>query len=149
MSGNTAGAYGRAPISSLGLRSTVVMLMSSLAVVALVLAAAASKPALSQAVSLVRVDVSVVGHAFRVSKLVGSNVTNEKNETIGKIDDILVDKQNVLFAVVQVGGFLGIGSRLVAVPYNTLQIADGGKKIQLPGASKDALNKLPEFRYLG
>jgi sporulation protein YlmC with PRC-barrel domain len=107
------------------------------------------KPALSQGVHLVKVDVSVVGHAYRASKLIGANVVNEKNESVGKIDDIIIDKNNVMFAVLQVGGFLGVGSRLVAVPYDSLKIAEGGKRIELPGASKDELNKLTEFKYLG
>jgi PRC-barrel domain len=54
---------------------------------------------------------------------------------------------NSLFAVLQVGGFLGIGGRLVAVPYNQLQVSEDGRKIVLPGASKDALKKLSEFKY--
>jgi hypothetical protein len=48
------------------------------------------------------------------------------------------------------GGFLGIGSRLVAVPYDSLTIDQKGSKIEkiaLPGASKDQLEKLTEFRY--
>ena len=47
-------------------------------------------------------------------------------------------------ATLQVGGFLGIGAHLVAVPYESLIIDDEGSKIQLPGASKDELRKLPE-----
>jgi hypothetical protein len=47
----------------------------------------------------------------------------------------------------QVGGFLGIGSRLVAVPYQALQISEAPTKILLPGASKEALKNLPEFKY--
>ena len=54
----------------------------------------------------------------------------------------------MLFTVIQVGGFLGLGGRLVAVPYKNLKVEDNGRKITLPGASKDALTKLPEFKYL-
>jgi hypothetical protein len=52
-----------------------------------------------------------------------------------------------LFTVLEVGGFLGIGSRLVAVPYDSLTIDESGNKIELPGASKDQLKQLAEFRY--
>jgi hypothetical protein len=52
-----------------------------------------------------------------------------------------------LFAILQVGGFLGIGAHLVAVPFKSLALDDSGSKITLPGASKDELKKLPEFRY--
>jgi len=59
----------------------------------------------------------------------------------------MVAGDRVLFAVLQIGGFLGIGSKLVAVPYNSLQITPGASKIVLPGASKSALERLPEFKY--
>jgi sporulation protein YlmC with PRC-barrel domain len=106
-----------------------------------------TRPALSQGVQLVKVDVAVVAKGYRASKLIGSSVTNEKNEKIGTLDDIIIGRDRVMFAILQVGGFLGIGSRLVAVPYESLQIDSAGKKIELPGASKDQLNKLTEFKY--
>jgi hypothetical protein len=53
----------------------------------------------------------------------------------------------VLFAVISVGGFLGINGRLVVVPYSTLKVDDQGHDVVLPGASKDALSKLPPFHY--
>jgi hypothetical protein len=53
----------------------------------------------------------------------------------------------VLFAIIQVGGFLGLGSRLIAVPYTSLQISDDGRRIVLPGATKQRLEQLPEFKY--
>lgn len=107
------------------------------------------KPLLSQAaVSLVRVDVAVVAKGYRASRLIGSNVDNDKNERVGKLDDIIIGQEDRnLFAVVQVGGFLGIGSRLVVIPYQSLKIEQDGAKIILPGATKDELNKLQEFNY--
>ena len=104
-------------------------------------------PAMSQGVALVKVDVSLLAKGYRASKLIGTRVTNDKNEKIGSLDDLVVDKNRVLFAVLQVGGFLGIGSRLVAVPAESLVINDAGRKIQLPGASKDQLKSLSEFKY--
>jgi sporulation protein YlmC with PRC-barrel domain len=96
---------------------------------------------------LLRVDVSVVAKGYRASKLLGSSVVNDKNEKIGSLDDIIIDRNQVMFAVLQVGGFLGLGGRLVAVPYKTLVINDEGKKIELPGATKEALRGLAEFKY--
>ena len=104
-------------------------------------------PAMSQGVALLKVDVSILAKGYRASKLIGTGVTNDKNEKIGSLDDLVVDKNRVLFAVLQVGGFLGIGSRLVAVPAESLVIDDAGRKIQLPGASKDQLKSLSEFKY--
>jgi hypothetical protein len=106
-----------------------------------------ARPVHSQGVQLVKVDVAVIAKGYRVSKLIGSGVTNDKNEKIGTIDDIVVSRDKLLFAVLQVGGFLGLGGRLVAVPYASLNIDETGKKIELPGASKDELRKLAEVQY--
>ena len=51
--------------------------------------------------------------------------------------------------MLQVGGFLGLGGRLVAVPYQSLVLDDTGDKIVLPGATEDQLKKLAEFEYGG
>jgi hypothetical protein len=112
------------------------------------LLAAPPRPAFSQAVELVVVDVKAVARGYRTSKLKGTNVTNDKNEKIGEIDDIIIGRDKVLFAILQVGGFLGVGARLVAVPFQSLVLDDTGRKIQLPGASREALQKLQEFKYL-
>jgi sporulation protein YlmC with PRC-barrel domain len=104
---------------------------------------------LSQGVRLIKVDVEVVAKGHRVSKLLGNSVTNEKNEKVGTLDDLIVDQDRTLFAVLQVGGFLGINARLVAVPYQSLVIDEAGKKIELPGASRDELRNLTEFKYRG
>jgi hypothetical protein len=107
-------------------------------------------PARAQtSVALVHVDVAVVGRGYRASKLIGSGVVNDKNEKIGTLDDVVVDRDRVLFAILQVGGFLGVGAHLVAMPYDALKIDDTGKRIELPGATKDELKKLPEFTYRG
>lgn len=110
----------------------------------------AAGPALPQAgVQLVKVDLSVVAKGYRMSKLIGSSVINDKNEKIGTVDDVIADKdkKQLSFAVLQVGGFLGVGGHLVAVPYDSLVIDDTGQKISLPGASKDELKKLSQFNY--
>ena len=109
-----------------------------------------SRPVLSQGVQIVRVDVAVVAKGYRVSKLIGTTVTNDKNEKIGSLDDIIIGRgDRALFGVLQVGGFLGLGARLVAVPYESLKIDDESRKIELPGASAEELKKLPEFKYRG
>ena len=136
-----------AEVSS-GIRALLIFV--TVAVVSgLVLIAAEQRPALSQSVKLVTVDVNIVGQGYRISKLTGSSVTNEKNEKIGTIDDFVVARNRSLFAVLQVGGFLGMGGHLVAVRYESLVIDDEGRTIQLPGASKDELRKLPELKYRG
>jgi sporulation protein YlmC with PRC-barrel domain len=138
------------PHSGRGRRwQTVNIVAATIAMLGLLFVVVSPPPALSQNVQLVKIDVAVVGKGLRVSKLIGTTVVNDKNESVGKLDDIVVDNNNVMFAVLQVGGFLGVGSHLVAVPYNSLRIADNGRRIELPGASKDELKKLVEFKYLG
>ena len=105
------------------------------------------QPVFSQAVEWVVVDIKVVARGYRATKLVGTNVQNDKKEKIGEIDDIVIGRDKVLFAILQVGGFLGLGGHLVAVPYNSLQIDDTGRNIVLPGASKEALRKLPQYKH--
>jgi sporulation protein YlmC with PRC-barrel domain len=106
-------------------------------------------PVFPQGVELVKVDVSVVGKGLRTSKLLGQSVVNDKDQKIGSLDDIVVGDDHSLYAVLQVGGFLGLGSHRVAVPYDSLKIDEqNGKvqKVELPGASADQLKKLAEFR---
>jgi len=102
---------------------------------------------LSQVTQIVTVDVSLVAQGYRASRLIGTGVINEKKEKIGSIDDIIIDTHRDLFAVLQVGGFLGLGAHLVAVPYQSLKVEDGGRTIELPGATKDALKGFAEFKY--
>jgi sporulation protein YlmC with PRC-barrel domain len=97
---------------------------------------------------LVVVDVVAVAEGYRASKLTGTNVLGPDNKSIGELDDLVIGKTDrVMFAIIQVGGFLGLGSKLVAVPYTSLQISGDGRRIVLPGATKDSLKNLPEFKY--
>lgn len=99
-----------------------------------------------QTVTLVRVEPAMVSKGYRTSKVVGSSVVNESNQTIGTIDDLLVTpNEKVPFAVLSVGGFLGIGTRYVVVPFSSLEIRD--KAMMLRGASKESLKALPDFKY--
>ena len=128
-------------------RKTLLALAVIMAMLGLLAIVVNPKSAASQGVQLVKVDVAVVAKGYRASKLIGASVTNEKGENVGSLDDIIIDQKRVMFAVLQVGGFLGIGKHLVAVPYESLQISDDGKKIALPGATKDEIKKLAEFKY--
>lgn len=62
---------------------------------------------------------------WRASKLAGVKVYNDANENIGSINDLLMDKTGaVKIAVIGVGGFLGMGEHLVAVPYEKLKFVN-------------------------
>jgi hypothetical protein len=97
-------------------------------------------------VALVVVDVKAVALGYRASKLIGRPVTNDQRQEIGKIDDLVIGRDKVLFAIIGVGGFLGIGAHLVVAPYDHLTVSP--QRITMPGATKEALRKLPEFHYL-
>ncbi|WNV09027.1 PRC-barrel domain-containing protein [Tardiphaga sp. 709] len=62
---------------------------------------------------------------WRTSKVVGLSVYNEANESLGSINDLLTDKQgNIKAVVIGVGGFLGVGEHLIAVPYDKIKFVN-------------------------
>jgi len=76
----------------------------------------------------------------------GKAVYNDNNEKIGDVNDVIFSRNNsASFVVVGVGGFLGMGEHDVAVPLS--RIKHDNDKLTLPGATKDALKKMPEFQY--
>lgn len=111
------------------------------------LVAVGPRPLSAQAVDILSVNVKAVAEGYRSSKLIGKPVTNDKNQRIGTIDDIIIAKDRVLYAILQVGGFLGMGGRLIAVPFDDLQFDPADNKIVLPGATREELVKVPEFKF--
>eukprot|EP01037_Dinobryon_pediforme_P013860 gene13860-13974_t len=116
------------------------------------IAAALSAPAFAQGVlqtlAVTKIDPATLASGYRTTKVVGSSVVNEANETIGTIDDLIVTTTDkVPYAVLSVGGFLGVGSRYVVVPSSALEVSATGKTMLLRGATKDSLKSLPEFKY--
>jgi hypothetical protein len=100
-----------------------------------------------QTAGIVKVDPATVTTGYRTSKVVGSTVVNDANETVGTIDDLIVTpRETVPFAVLSVGGFLGIGTKYVVIPFNSLQVKDK-EHMLLSGATKDSLKALPDFKY--
>src|SRR5689334_1392332 len=62
---------------------------------------------------------------WRASKLVGLNVYNDSNESLGSINDLLTDKSgDIKGVVIGVGGFLGVGEHLVAVAFDKVKFVD-------------------------
>ena len=99
-----------------------------------------------QTVNLTKVDVIKVATGYRASKVIGASVVNEANDTVGKVDDVIIGQDGKSpFVVLSVGGFLGMGTKLIVLPYEQLKAT--GNKLVLPGATKDALKDLPEFKY--
>jgi sporulation protein YlmC with PRC-barrel domain len=62
---------------------------------------------------------------WRASKVVGLSVYNDKNEKLGSVNDLLMDKSgNIKAVVLGVGGFLGMGEHLVAVPLDKVKFVN-------------------------
>jgi hypothetical protein len=82
------------------------------------------------------------------STLIGLKVTSG-DENIGSISDLLVDKDGkVIAAVIGVGGFLGIGKKNVAVPFDALTLSrnpDGNEQVTIR-LSRTELEKAPDFK---
>jgi len=93
------------------------------------------------------VEAVSVPNSLRASRLIGTDVLDDQGSKIGEIDDLVITRnQPNPAAVLSVGGFLGIGSRLVVVPFERLTTGGDGK-LRLPGATADSLRAMPEFRY--
>ena len=123
-----------------------VILLAGAALIGTFLAAPAMAQGVPQTVDIAKVDVRTVAAGYRASKVIGSSVLNQANETIGKIDDLLVTRDGKEpYVVLSVGGFLGMGTRMVIVRYDSLKFADN--KIVLPGGTKEGLKMLPAFEY--
>ncbi|WP_186310710.1 PRC-barrel domain-containing protein [Paraburkholderia sp. BCC1886] len=100
-----------------------------------------------QAITEKRTDVVQLASGYRASKLSGADVYNKSKDSIGTLDDLIVSPSGDrgTYAILSVGGFLGIGKHLVAVPFNDLQI--NNRRVVLPEATKNSLEALPEFKY--
>ncbi len=120
--------------------------VSAIALGAILLGQPASAQGAPQVVALVKIDPTTVATGYRASKIIGATVMNDANESIGKIDDLIVSEDGKTpFAVVSVGGFLGLGDHLIAIPYASFRMIDG--KMSLPGATKAELKQLTPFFY--
>ncbi|MFM0216409.1 MULTISPECIES: PRC-barrel domain-containing protein [Paraburkholderia] len=100
-----------------------------------------------QSITERRTDVVQLASGYRASKLAGADVFNKNKDTIGTVDDLIVSPggDRGTYAILSVGGFLGLGKHLVAVPFNDLQITN--RRVVLPEATKKSLEALPEFKY--
>jgi sporulation protein YlmC with PRC-barrel domain len=83
--------------------------------------AATPAPAAATPAPVIASDSTFNGN-WRSSKVVGLNVYNDSNESLGSINDLLLDKSgNIKGVVIGVGGFLGVGEHLVAVSFDKLK----------------------------
>ena len=83
------------------------------------------------------------------SKLVGTTVYNNKNETVGDVEDLVIENGKTLTGVVVgVGGFLGLGESYVVLDPSTLAISNkDGKWAVHADTDKETLKNAPKFEY--
>lgn len=80
------------------------------------------------------------------SSLEGDRVRNSAGEDLGKIEDIMIDipSGRIAYAVISFGGFLGLGDKLFAVPWDAFTLDEGSKEFIL-NVEKKALEDAPGF----
>jgi hypothetical protein len=71
-------------------------------------------------------------------------VVNTKGDKVDKIEHVVLDQTGKYYAVVSVGGFLGIGDKDVALPLNDLQLGQGEAYL-MSAATEDQLKQMPEY----
>lgn len=87
---------------------------------------------------------------MRASKLIGTSVVNAANESIGDINEIVLDKDGKVAAVIiGVGGFLGMGEREVALSFESLRMTrdQNNNTVVTVNATKEQLKGAPEWRW--
>jgi PRC-barrel domain len=84
----------------------------------------------------------------RLDSVLGREVRTRVEEDVGRIVDILADRQSrVQAAVIEFGGFLGIGTRKIAVDWSAISFENDGKRtIVIVDLSRDQLRLAPEYK---
>ncbi|MEQ8825212.1 MAG: PRC-barrel domain-containing protein [Filomicrobium sp.] len=105
-------------------------------------------PTVGATVLGVEVNVSAVkATGYRASKLIGATVYSDEKKQIGTVNDLIVSNDGqVNLAIVDVGGFLGVGAKHVAVP---TKLFERGEKntVLLPETTENDLKSMPPFHY--
>lgn len=122
-------------------------------ITAAALLAATSPYATAQTVgrTVLGVEVNVAAieaEGYSANQLIGANVHNEAGTSVGYVHDlILATNGETSLAILEVGGFLGIGSRWVAVPAELFEVGEADHVVVLPNATEASLSDIPQFTY--
>ena len=111
---------------------------------------AAALLSLARAEEAVVASSSAPGPIYRASDLENMAVRNAANESLGKVEEVVIDLKhgNIRYVVLSFGGFLGVGDKFFAVPFKALRMQsdDGGKKWHMVlDVDKDRLKDAPGF----
>jgi sporulation protein YlmC with PRC-barrel domain len=83
------------------------------------------------------------------SKIIGASVKNAQGESLGKIDELVIDPHDakIKAAVVSVGGVLGIGAKSVAIPWDKVTMGSGtDRDTVLVAMGKEELEQAPGWQ---
>jgi sporulation protein YlmC with PRC-barrel domain len=82
----------------------------------------------------------------KATAVIGTDIVNAKGDNLGEVKDVVIDPSTgrVAYAVVAFGGFLSMGEKLFAVPFNALNYNDDKNEYVL-NMSKERLEKAPGF----
>jgi sporulation protein YlmC with PRC-barrel domain len=125
------------------MRKIVLVVIASLVIAV----GAADSVAQTAGVSVSTVELRDVAAGWSAKKqILGKGVYNDTGDKVGEINDLIVTPTKaVSYAIVGVGGFLGMGEHEIAVPVGKMKQEQG--KIVLHGATKEALKAAPKFEY--
>jgi len=105
------------------------------------------KPPASPAAPRTMTQETAAPAAADASKLIGRNIKNPSDDTIGKIESVYLDASGKVDSViVGVGGFLGVGERYARLHWKDLQVSDNGERVVV-NMTKDQLKAIAPYKY--
>jgi sporulation protein YlmC with PRC-barrel domain len=96
-----------------------------------------------------RPSTTMMGNEVYASKLIGASVKNAAGESVGKIDELVIDPKDarIKMAVVSVGGLLGIGAKSVAIPWDKVKMgADTDRDTIIVAMGKEEFEQAPGWQ---
>ena len=81
---------------------------------------------------------------YEISQLYGSYVKNPQGEYLGRIEDFIIEKDRIAYVIVVHGGFVGMGGKLIAVPFEACSFDPKGPGFLL-NVSREKLRSAPAF----
>jgi sporulation protein YlmC with PRC-barrel domain len=95
--------------------------------------------------AVINAQVGEIGSA--VTSILGKKVEGPKGEDLGRVIDVLADATGrVRVAIIDFGGFLGVGSRRIAVDWQLLRFDPAGDKPLILNLSREKLQSAPEYK---
>jgi len=109
--------------------------------------AMAQKPPVVGTIGITSDEIKLLAKGWSIKKdILAKDVYNDANEKVGVIEDIIVTPDKAMsYAIVSTGGFLGMAKHDVVIPVNQFKIK--AARISLPGATKESVKAMPEFKY--